>query len=92
MLLYLPGHIMLFVGAEGERLYALHQLSGYLERCPGGGETMVRVNRAAVTSLELGRGTRRRAFIQRITRLVIIGEDAGAAGDARARVTATPGR
>ena len=39
--------------------------------CKGGGETMMLVNRAAVTSLELGRGSSRRAFIERITKLVI---------------------
>lgn len=71
VLLYLPGHIMLYLGRDGQRLYALHQFSGYLVPCQGGGETMNRVNRAAVTTLELGRGSSRRAFIERITKLVI---------------------
>ena len=73
VLLYLPGHIMLYLGRDGSHLYALHQFSGYLVPCPAGGETMVRPNRTAVTSLELGRGSSRRAFIERITRLVIFG-------------------
>jgi hypothetical protein len=71
VLLYLPGHIMLFLGRDDGHLYALHQFSGYLRPCAGGGETMVRVNRAAVTSLELGRGSSRRSFLERITRLVV---------------------
>ena len=71
VLLYLPGHIMLYLGRDGGHLYALHQFSGYLVPCKGGGETMRRVNRAAVTSLDLGRGSTRRAFIERITKLVV---------------------
>lgn len=71
MLLYLPGHIMLYVGSEKSKLYAFHQFSGYLVPCPKGGETMKRVNRTTVTSLELGRRSSRRAFIERITKLLI---------------------
>ncbi len=71
VLLYLPGHIMLYLGRDGDRHYALHQFSGYLVPCKGGGETMMRVNRAEVTSLELGRGSSRTAFIERITKLVL---------------------
>jgi hypothetical protein len=74
VLLYMPGHIMLYLGRDDEHLYALHQFSGYLVPCPNppGGETMMRVNRAVVTSLELGRGSSRRAFIERITQLVLL--------------------
>lgn len=73
VLLYMKGHIMLFLGRDGDHLHALHQFSGYLVPCDGGGETMVRVNQAVVSSLELGRGSSRRAFIERISRLVILG-------------------
>jgi hypothetical protein len=71
VLLYMPGHIMLYLGRDGAHLYALHLFSGYLTPCGGKGETMQRVNRTVVTSLELGRGGSRRAFIQRITRLIL---------------------
>lgn len=71
VLLYLPGHIMLYVGRDGGHLYALSLLSGYLVPCRQGGETMMRVNRAAVTSLELGRGSSRTSFIERISTLVL---------------------
>ncbi len=71
VLLYLPGHIMLYVGRDNGHLFALHQFSGYLIPCSGGGETMRRVNRATVTALDLGRGTSRHAFIERITRLIV---------------------
>jgi hypothetical protein len=71
VLMYFKGHIMLYLGRDGDHLYALHQFSGYLVPCPAGGETMMRVNRAVVTSLELGRGSSRTAFIERISRLVV---------------------
>ena len=79
VLLYLKGHIMLYLGRDGDRLYALHQFSGYLVPCKGrkksstDTETMMRVNRATVTSLELGRGSSRKSFIERISRLVVLG-------------------
>jgi len=73
VLLYLPGHIMLYLGRDGDDLYALHQLSGYLVPCPGGGETKVRVNRVAVTPLTLGRGTSQGSLLERLTRLTVLG-------------------
>ena len=76
VLLYMKGHIMLYVGRDGDHLYAMHLFSGYLRPCDGGGETMMRANRALVSSLELGRGSSRKAFIQRISTLVVLGGDA----------------
>jgi hypothetical protein len=73
VLLFMPGHIMLYLGRDGDHLYALHLFSGYLTPCPGGGETMQRVNRTVVTALDLGLHGSRRSFLQRITRLVLIG-------------------
>jgi len=72
VLLYMPGHIMLYLGRDGEHLYGFHLFSGYLTPCPGGGETMQRVNRAVVSALDLGKGGSRRSFLQRITRLVVL--------------------
>ncbi|MCA9668174.1 MAG: SH3 domain-containing protein [Myxococcales bacterium] len=105
VLLYMPGHIMLFVGREGDHLFALHQFSGYLVPCSpaetraaggrgdgkdGKAETMYRVNRTAVTSLELGRGSSRKAYIERITKLAIIGPPIAPA--AASQPTSTPKR
>lgn len=77
VLLYLPGHIMLYLGRHDGHHFALHQFSGYLVPCPRGGETMNRANRTAVTSLDLGRGSSRNSFIERITRLVVFGRPEG---------------
>ena len=81
VLLYLKGHIMLYLGRDGDHLYALHQFSGYLKPCPRGGETMMRVNRAVVSTLDLGRGSSRRSFIERVERLVIFAPPPPSSGD-----------
>lgn len=72
VLLYMKGHIMLYLGRDGDHLFALHLFSGYLVPCEGGGETMHRVNRTVVTALELGLGSSRRSFLQRINRLILL--------------------
>jgi len=76
VLLYMPGHVMLDVGADGDRRFAISSIAEYLEPCAGGGETLYRLDRVAVTDLELGRGTSRGAFIERITRIAVFGRRA----------------
>lgn len=71
VLLYMPGHIMLYLGHEGGQDYGLSALSEYLTPCAGGEDTVHRLDKVAVTTLELGRGTERRAFIERITRMAV---------------------
>ena len=73
VLLYMKGHIMLYLGQEGDRDYAISSISEYLEPCEGGPDTVHRIDRVAVTTLELGRDTERTAFIERISRLVVFG-------------------
>jgi hypothetical protein len=73
VLLYMPGHIMLYLGRDGDHDYALSALSEYLTPCPGGPDVVHRLDKVAVTTLELGRGTERRAFIERITRMAVFG-------------------
>ena len=71
VLLYMKGHIMLYLGSSDGRDYAVSSISEYLTPCPGGPDTVHRLDRVAVTTLELGRDTERRAFIERITALVV---------------------
>lgn len=77
VLLYMHGHIMLYLGELDGRPWALSAISEYLVPCPGGGgdrgHRTVRLDRVDVTTLELGRGTERTAFIERITRLAVFG-------------------
>jgi len=79
VLAQMPGHILLYLGrAEDGTPMALHSLSEYAEPCPGGrGETLRRIDRVAVTSLSLGAETERGAFLERLTRLAVLGGPPG---------------
>lgn len=74
--LYMPGHIMMHLGRDGEHHYAISAISEYLEPCEGGPDTVHRLDRVEVTTLELGRDTERTAFIERITTIVVFGPEA----------------
>jgi hypothetical protein len=73
VLAFMPGHIMLMLGEHDGRAWAVSAISEFLEPCPGGGERTVRVDRVLVSDLELGRGTSKTAFIQRLERLAVFG-------------------
>lgn len=83
VLLHLPGHIMFYLGRNAEGVpMALHAFAEYVEPCadapgprPGGApaETLREVNRVGVSTLELGRGTSRRAFLERLAHLTVFG-------------------
>jgi hypothetical protein len=73
VLLYMPGHIMLYVGETDDDVFAISSLSEYLVPCKAHGHDIVRVDRVAVTTLELGYGTERTAFIERLHRLAVFG-------------------
>ena len=74
VLLYMPGHIMLDLGAHEGRRFAISAIAEFLVPCPdGSGDTLHRIDRVAVTDLEVGRGSARGAFIERITTLAVIG-------------------
>ena len=72
VLLYMPGHIMMYLGQDEGQQYAVSAISEYLVPCVGGPDTVYRLGRVAVTTLELGRGSERTAYIQRITNLVVL--------------------
>jgi hypothetical protein len=73
VLLYMPGHIMLYLGRDGPHDYGLSALSEFLTPCPGEADVVHRLDKVAVTTLAVGRGTERRAFIERITRMAVFG-------------------
>lgn len=73
VVLYMPGHVMLYLGEDAGQHYAISALSEWIEPCDGGPETVFRIDRVAVSTLELGRSTSRRAFVERITRVVVFG-------------------
>jgi hypothetical protein len=85
VLLHFPGHIMVYLGRdEAGTPMAIHSFAEYLEPCPDGTrpegeapETLFTVDTVSVSDLELGRGTSRTAFIERLTRVVVLGQRAG---------------
>lgn len=77
VVLYMRGHIMVYLGREGGQDYAISAISEYLEPCSGGPDTTHKIDRVAVTTLELGRDTERTAFIERIKTLVVFGPKTG---------------
>lgn len=80
VLLYFPGHIMMYLGRDEHGTpMAIHAFAEYLAPCPGGGETRFTQDRVTVTNLELGRGSSRTAFVQRLTRVVVLGDGPGIA-------------
>ncbi|MEZ4265966.1 MAG: NlpC/P60 family protein [Myxococcota bacterium] len=78
VLLYMPGHIMLYLGRDASGTpMVLHSFAEYLVPCGDKGETLFTNEGVTVSNLELGRGSSRTAFIQRITRAVVIGGTPG---------------
>jgi cell wall-associated NlpC family hydrolase len=71
VVLYMKGHIMLYLGSEGPRDYAISAISEYLTPCDGGPDTTHRIDQVAVSTLALGEGTERTAFLDRIVTLVV---------------------
>jgi hypothetical protein len=78
VLLYMRGHIMLYLGEADGRDYAVSSIGEYRDHSRRGPETVRHVGEVAVTDLELGRGTDRRAFIERLATLVVFAPDAPA--------------
>lgn len=83
VLLHFPGHIMLYLGrnADGEPM-AIHSFAEYLVPCGDlstaeNDETLFTVDRVNVSNMELGRGSSRTSFIERLTRITVIGEAPG---------------
>lgn len=88
VLLHFPGHIMLYLGRDAAGTpMALHALGEYARPCDARDvdadkkplNTVVAVRRVVVSNLELGRGSKRTSFIERLTKLVVF----GAAPDAK---------
>ncbi len=89
VLLHLPGHIMLYLGRDAdERPMVLHAIAEYAVACSAqrhggggesaGGDTLHLVDKVQVSDLELGRDTHKRALIERISHISVIGRTPGA--------------
>ncbi len=76
---WMPGHIMIYLGEEGGRDFAISAIAEYL-RPTGDGDQTVRLDRVVVSDLEVGRGTARTAFVERMQRLAVFGAAAEEGG------------
>jgi len=74
VLLYMPGHIMLYLGEGPQGPLAISSLSEYVVPTNDQSEKVVRVDQVVVTGLELGTQTTRGSFLQRLTRLAVFGQ------------------
>ncbi len=64
-LLYLKGHVMLYLGNVGFYPYAVHETWAY--RAPDGHQDLTyKINRVAVTDLDLGKGSRSGSLLERL--------------------------
>lgn len=74
LLLFMPGHIMLYLGSDGDRDYAISSISEYVTPCTSKDNTLEEqlhlLNRVTVTDLSLGKHSPRRSFLERITAMV----------------------
>ncbi|OGW96715.1 MAG: hypothetical protein A2Z81_01815 [Omnitrophica WOR_2 bacterium GWA2_45_18] len=69
VLLYMKGHILLYLGMEENRPYAIHAVWAY--RQPNGEEDRVRViNRVAVSDLFLGEGSKKGSLLNRMSAII----------------------
>jgi hypothetical protein len=64
-LLYLKGHIMLFLGVVDGHPYAIHETWGYREKVWWGSIIRV-INRVAVTGLSLGKESKKGSYLKRV--------------------------
>lgn len=70
-LLYLPGHIMIYIGSENGTPYVIHSIWG-TENYNQNGRAINFINRIVVSNLSIGDGTQKGSLLKRISHLNII--------------------
>lgn len=70
-LLYMPGHIMLYIGEQGKRPYAIHSLWAYRENVLFK-DRLRKVSRVVVSDLHLGEGSEKGSLIERFSGMVFL--------------------
>ncbi len=72
--LRLPGHIMLYLGKDKGKYYAIHSIWG-IQKSGKGGPTVEKIGRAVVSDLNLGEKGPSGSLLDRITDIRTIGPD-----------------
>jgi len=70
-LLYMQGHIMLFLGMVDGVPYAIHSTWGYRDPAPWKERIRV-INRVAVTNMSLGEGSKRGSYLDRLRSIRVL--------------------
>lgn len=70
-ILYLKGHIMLFLGMADDAPYVIHATWAYRENIEGR-DTVRLINRVAVTDLSLGKGSGKGSLLERLVKVKLI--------------------
>jgi hypothetical protein len=70
--LRLPGHIMLYLGKDRGRHYAIHSIWG-IQKSGKAGPALQKIGRAVVSDLSLGEKGPNKSLLDRITDIRIIG-------------------
>jgi hypothetical protein len=65
-MLHMPGHIMLYVGAQAEHIYAIHMMYRY-QQLNGKYITNRVPNRVVISTLRLSEGSTRGSYLQRLS-------------------------
>ncbi len=73
VLLYMPGHIMLYLGESGGEPFAVSAISEFVAPCQGAGDQVCRLDKITVSGLEIGRHTERTSYIERLSHLAVFG-------------------
>ncbi len=68
-LLYLKGHIVLYLGQFNGRFYVIHETSGYKERA-WWHDRVRTLRRAVVSDLSLGQGSAKGSFLERVLAII----------------------
>ena len=76
VLLYMPGHIMLYLGEVAGSPYAISAIYETTHSCAGYKDRESILGRTTVTDLNVGKGSMRKSFLMRLTRLSIFGKTA----------------
>lgn len=71
-ILQLKGHVLLYLGMFENRPYAIHETHGYSQKQRWGPDTVREVNRAIVSDLSLGEGSKKGSLRDRIISVRVI--------------------
>ena len=70
-LLYLPGHVMLYIGKEGNKPYVIHSLWAYRENALFR-DKLSNVSQIVVSDLHLGKGSRKGSLLERLSGMTFL--------------------